>query len=411
MYESNTMSQTQQKSGLAQFKGLIIGALAIIAIVVLGFNLFGYNNSGERVVKISITGKESVIFEAGPYFDGFARTFTYPDQISLVMDDESQFKPKITFNGGGVGYVLGVVKFSLPKDEKSMLSIHHDYRSAEGLIHTGLSKFTIECLNTSSQLMTPEMHYMGGKSTMSQYFQDQLDNGVYILLTKEKSVMDSTTKESQKEYFIEISKDKTGTTTRKRSALNTYNITIGDAIISDVDYDSLIDNRIKKLMETATKTAVSKSNTINAQQEALTAEAQGKKKLVEIEYIEKQTQTTRVIQAQTELEVAKQNMARQTVLANSAEQEARKIKILADADAYARQKAIAADNAINKKIDALITINTVWASAFKEYGGNIVPLYQAGSLGNGGASNGMQQFMEMQNMKAMRDLGVNLNLK
>lgn len=390
-------------------KSIIVASIGLILFTVLLFNLFGYNNSGERVVRVSITGQESVIFAPGPYWDGFAKTYTYPDQITLLMDDKHDFMPKVTFNGGGSGFAHGVAKFLLPKDEKSMLKIHHDYRSEDGLIETGLKKFTVECLNSSSQLMTAETHYMGGKTQMSQNFYDQLDHGVYISETDQITIIDSVTKEKTKEYIIEIKKNKDGTPQRKLAALDIYNIGIGDASISEVDYDEMIDNRIKKLMETATRTAVSKSNTINAQQEALTKEAEGKKELVTIEYEEKKVQTKAIIQAETAVKLAAADKEKQRIAAEAAELEAKKIKILADAEAYAKQKVMIADGALDKKLKAYVDVQTVWAEAYANYKGNIVPLYQ----GSGPVSgyNGFNDFMNIQMMRSLKDFNLNISTK
>jgi hypothetical protein len=159
----------------------------------------------------------------------------------------------------------------------------------------------MECLKNSSQLMSSEMHYLGGRSTMSQYFQDQLEDGVYILETEEKVVRDSVEKENKRIYLTKIAKTKTGGLERKRSMLTQYGIGIRDAVISDVDYEERVDNLLGLKIDATSKTSISKQELMKAQQEALTEEAKGKKLLVETEYKELQNQKTQVIQAETQV--------------------------------------------------------------------------------------------------------------
>ena len=138
---------------------------------------------------------------------------------------------------------------------------------------------------------------------------------------------------------------------------------------------------------------------MTAQQEALTAKAQGEKDLVEIEYQQKQEQTKQVVEAETKVKVAQQDLEQQKIQFTAATFEAKKKVTLADASAYEKKTTIQADGALELKLNALVNIQKSWADAFSKYQGNIVPMYQTG---NGGTGNGAVSFMELMTAKTAK---------
>lgn len=167
---------------------------------------------------------------------------------------------------------------------------------------------------------------------------------------------------------------------------------------------------LAKKIDASTRASVSKQELLTAQQQQLTAKAKGEQNLVEIEYKQKQEQTRQVVAAQTKVEVAKQDMEQQRIQAQAAELEARKIKTLADAQAYAKRTEIQANGALEQKIAAYIKVQAYWAEALKGYTGNITPQIITGG-GSGGSSNGLMTMMEIMGAKAAKDLSLDLKTK
>lgn len=226
---------------------------------------------------------------------------------------------------------------------------------------------------------------------------------------QETNIFDSTENVRKRVYAVQIQTNpKDGGKMRKFSSIKEYSVLVGDAQITDVDYEKKVDEMLAKKITAATDASVSKQRLMTAQQKQLTAEAEGKQKLVEIEYTQKQEQTIAVVKAQTQVELAKQDLLKQEIARQAAEKEAAKIKVLADAEAYAKQRIMAADGALEKKLEAYTTVQGFWADAFSKYTGNIVPLYSTGGSGN---VNGATQFMELMGMKAAKDLSLDLKSK
>lgn len=380
--------------------GKSIGKLIAIAIIgILGaiflFSCIGYNTGGYRtVIESRATGSLSVKFSNGFYFTLFGKTTEYPDimTVSFTKDETSStvdIEPiTIRFNDATSATATGVTKFMLPKSDSLMIQLHRDYRNVDNLAITGFKPFVMECLKNSSQLMSSEMHYLGGRSTMSQYFQDQLEDGVYILETEEKVIRDSVEKENKRVYLTKIAKTKTGGFERKRSMLTQYGIGISDAVISDVDYEERVDNLLGLKIDATSKTSISKQELMKAQQEALTEEAKGKKLLVETEYKELQNQKTQVIQAETSVKLAQQEVQLQEQEKLKAQKsyeasifEAKKTKELAEAEAFAKKAVMVADGALEKRLAAIVEINKAYAEALGKQ--PLVPTTFIGGGANG----------------------------
>jgi regulator of protease activity HflC (stomatin/prohibitin superfamily) len=397
---------------------LLIGIGLILFFLAL--NPFAWNDAGYRTVVTQSDGHQFVQYNAGMYYQGlFAKSQEWPNQISVSYREEKPTtdmidntieigKVEIRFNDATTADVRGITQYILPVNEKEMIDMHNAHKTPEALVNRRLGPYTQECLQSSSQLMSSEMHYGGGRAQMAQDYLDQLKNGVYILKTVETSVYDSLEKVEKRAYETQIIKKPDGSASRKFSSIKEYGITVADAQITKVDYQEQVQTMLKKKIQAATDASVSKQRLMTAQQQQLTAEAEGKKRLVEIEYQQKQEQTKQVVAAQTEVELAKQDLIKQDIALQGSVKEAAKIKNLADAEAYARSKIMQADGGLEKKLATYEKVQGFWAKAFSAYTGNLTPLYVSG---NGGSSNAGLDFMQLMSAKAAQDLVLQLKSK
>lgn len=395
-------------------------ALVVGIIFATVMNPFSFNESGYRTVVTQAGGKQFVQFQPGVFYAGFwSREQQWPNQISVshrdslpileLLDNTIEIgKVTIRFGDGPTALASGITQYILPNTEKEMLEIHNAHKTPEGLVTRRLAPYTQECLQNAAQLLTTEMHYSGGRAQMSQDYLDQLKNGAYLLKVAETSTYDSTEKSQKKIYQSVMQYDKSGTPKRKFSSIKEYFITVADAQITDVDYENAVDILLQKKIAAATEASVSKQKLMTAQQKQLTSEAEGKQTLVEIEYKQKQEQTKQVVAAQTLVELAKQDKEKQRIAAEAAELEARKIKTLADAEAYAKAKVMQADGALEKKLAAYVQVQQYWAEAFQKYSGNLVPTTV---LGGDMKNNAGLNFMEVMAAKVAMDLTVNPKTK
>ena len=402
-------------------KQILIGVIAVVGIILgLIINPFSWNDAGNRTVVERTNGDQIVQFQPGVFYAGFfAKETEWPNQISVTYQEgtpptDLEIKDngieigqvKIRFNDATTADVKGITQFILPSDEKDMILIHNTHRTPSSLVSKRLSPYTKECLQSSSQLMSSEKHYGGGRAQMAQDFLDQLKNGVYLLRTEEGYVYDSLEGEQKRIYQTEIQLDKSGEAKRKISSIKEYGITVADAAITDVKYAKQVEDKLTKIIDASTKSAISKQELMTAQQQALTAKAQGERDLVNIEYQTKKDQTKQVVEAQTKVEVAKQDKINQQIAYEAAILEAKKRREIADVSAYEKRTTIQANGALELKLSTWLKAEEYKWAAFKEFQGNLVPQIQTG----GGNANGFN-FMEAMSVKAARDLALDMNPK
>ena len=336
-------------------KYLFLGGVALLAIIVFSFiNPFSWNDATTRTVVTQLSGRQFVRFEPGAFYAGFfSKASEYPNQISvshmdtipdLEMKDNTVEVGQITirFNDATTAKVSGITQYILPSSEAEMLSIHNAHRSPEALVKRRLAPYTSECLQSSAQLMSSEMHYGGGRAQMTQDYLDQLKNGAFLLKLVEVNTFDSIEKQSKKVYQNAMIKDKDGVVQRKFSSIKEYGLTVADAQTTDFDYEQRVDIMLGKKIDAATAASISKQQLMTAQQQSLTAEATGKKVLVETEYKQKVQQSIEVVQAETKVRLAEQYKMEQKVAAEAAVYASQKTKTDADAAAYAASRAVAA---------------------------------------------------------------------
>src|SRR5690606_6097566 len=136
--------------------------------------------------------------------------------------------------------------------------------------------------------------------------------------------------------------------------------------------------------------------------------AKGEQALVEIEYNQKQEQTRQVVAAETKVKLAEQDKIQQKIAYEAAVLEAKKIKELADAEAYSKLKVMQADGALEKKLAAYVQVHKQWADAFSKYQGQVTPTYIMGSPSYPGGYNAAQSFMDLMTIKTAKDLNIQL---
>jgi hypothetical protein len=172
-------------------------------------------------------------------------------------------------------------------------------------------------------------------SQLSEDFQDQLENGQYVLEMKTEYVIDSISNVKEKLTTRYPRVDKEGIVIRNKSDVQQFGIALLSANIGEVDYAPEIDDKLKKKIEQSTTESISKQTLITAKQEALTAIELGKKSIEETRAKEEALKTQAVIIAQKERAVAEENVKRDIAIAASslalkkAEAEGDKLKVAA----------------------------------------------------------------------------------
>lgn len=326
---------------------LIITAVGlIITILSTSLNPLAINDATERTVVQTFGGDLFVRFQPGIYYAGIlAKKTIWPNNFTIQVSREINRSPDAdlwvpsdekdgTFSEGDNAELEHTVKWDLPSNEQLMLDLHITYSNFENLMSTTLLSYQKKIASFSTQRMSSEAHYSGGKSQLDQYFQDQLRNGQVLLETETKT---RTLEDGSQETYIDV-KPKTnadGTPMRVESDIQTFGILSTYTSMDNVHYVAEIDVKLRQKIKYAADKANSKQELIAAQQEEQTAIVKGRKLIAEVTAKEEAAEQTAVIQARKAKLVAAENLeqakydAASTLALKKAEAEGDKLKVQA----------------------------------------------------------------------------------
>lgn len=325
--------------------GIIVISVVLLIIGVVG-NPISYNDAENRQVIQKADGEMDVRFKAGYYMSGmFAKVETWPNNFTIQISREANHTPDAdlwvlsnpkdgTFSEGDNAELEHTVKWDLPSEKQKMIDLHTTYSNVDNLMSTTLLSYQKKIASFSTQRMSSEAHYSGGKSQLDDYFQDQLRNGQILLVTTTKTRhLDDGSAETYIEVRPKLNPD--STVIRTESDIQTFGILSTYTSMDNVHYTSEIDIKLKQKIKYAADKANSKQELIAAQQEEATAIVKGRKLIAETTATEEALEAEAVIRARKAKLVAAEKLeedkftAASTLALKKAEAEGDKLKVQA----------------------------------------------------------------------------------
>lgn len=324
-----------------------LGTMLGVLFIFLGVaNPFSINDAGERTVVQPITGELWTQFNPGLYFSGFfSKRTVWPNNFTIQVSREVNKSPDAdlwvasnskdsTFSEGDNAELEHTVKWDLPNTESMLLDLHITYNNFENLMSTTLLSYQKKIASFSTQRMSSEAHYSGGKSQLDQYFQDQLRNGQVLLETNTKT---RTLEDGSQETYIDVKPklDDNNEMVRVESDIQTFGILSTYTSMDNVHYVEEIDVKLRQKIKYAADKANSKQELIAAQQEEQTAIVKGRKLIAERTATEEADEIESVIRARKAKLVAAEKLeedkfkAASTLALKKAEAEGDKLKVMA----------------------------------------------------------------------------------
>lgn len=321
----------------------------LLGIIISGAGIsdpISINDAGNRQVVQTIGGDLYVKFTPGIYWSGpFSKVTTWPNNFTIQVSREANMSPDAdlwilsdskdgTFSEGDNAELEHTVKWDLPNIEAMMIDLHVTYNNFNNLMSTTLLSYQKKIASFSTQRMSSEAHYSGGKSQLDEYFQDQLRNGQVILNTNTKT---RTLEDGSQETYIEVTPrlDAKGNISRTESDIQTFGILSTYTSMDNVHYVNEIDIKLKQKIKYAADKANSKQELIAAQQEEQTAIVKGRKLIAEVTAKEEADEQQAVIQARKAKLVAAENLAQAkldaeaTLATKRAQAEGDRLKVIA----------------------------------------------------------------------------------
>jgi hypothetical protein len=405
---------------------IIIVLVIILAVAgIFSKYLVETNNAGYiKIRQMPVTGTLDVYTDPGMFGQWFgmvteykrAGTYSFTDQASDKQKEDSAISDAVLvrFNDGGIARLSGNARFELPLEPGAMIKIHNEFRSYDHITQSLVKPAIAEALILTASLMSAEESYSGRRAEFSQLAWDQVLHGIYITESEEQEITDEATGEKKNKRIVHIKYDAEGQPVRKENSLAAVNIRISQFFLDkDFGYEEGVLQQISNQRDAMMKTVAAKAEAEKAQQDRLTAEAQGQANVMTAKYEAEVEKERAVVEARKRKEVAETEASQRLEVAKldkmAAEQYKQEKLLRADGDAEYKRRVMQADGALAQKLDAWIDVNKRYAQAIENYKGNWVPNLVMGDNGGTGTM-GSQDLINLLTAKTAQELALDLTL-
>ncbi|MDJ0711131.1 MAG: SPFH domain-containing protein [Woeseiaceae bacterium] len=451
------MFENRVTSALPTWLRLSIVSLVTFVIAAVMFNqVFFYAEPGYVYHVRTITGNERVVDGVGYSMHLFGRVNAWKKAMTVLADDvtadgvnaesessivSASLPPlNIMFLDQVDADAMAAVRFRLPTDAETFLRMAHEYRTPENLLRVALIPSFQETLQATASLMSAEDYYSGGRTEFINEFENQMQQGIYIVKRKEimrdmvkrqTSEADASNPELQDEFgdqqkavFVveKLIDESTGMPIRKEQKFMLYGITVHEARVTNMKPNAKFVARMEQKQEASAMRAIAREQKVQEEEQRLLAIARGDREVAErqaamkVEQVEATTKAeTRkketLIEAQRQKQAAEIQEETSKILLEKARIDAEAVKVAAEAEAYRKERILSADNALAQKLDAEIEIQRIWAEAFAK---RAVPQNVFGGGGNGETPTGsdmeVKHFMQLLTLEAAERLNYDRNV-
>lgn len=237
-------------------------------------------------------------------------------------------------------------------DEEQFLSVADRNKTEKNLIRSRIIPNIDQSIKNTCKLMDAQDYISGQASDFDRYFKDQLENGMYVLeeyvANENREIIgDSSTvrtivnKESKQKRF-RIKYHNGQPVREKGNSLRAYGLTVVQAVVTEIDWESTFDKRLQLQKEEVAQTQLEKQQAerefYRAQKETARGEAE---KAAERARLEKE-QIQKTIEAETKAKVAEYNLIEERKNYEVAQFKAKTQKTMADAQSYENAKLVTA---------------------------------------------------------------------
>ena len=313
--------------------------------------------------------------------------------------------------------------FQLPAVEEDFLKMAVAFRTQENLENTTLIPVLREVVRNSARTMTAQDYIAGKGGEFENSILDQLREGIYLLDITEirpegkvnvaQEDSDRGVEQSQMvKYEVSNTLNADGTIAHKPTALLDYKIHVSQANVASVDPEPKFKEMLALQRDAAAQASVKKQEAKRAEYEKQKIIAEGEASKAQIQVDQEKLQITKLIAAETLLKEAEIDLKQARIQKQKEIEVAEKVKIAADAQAYAKKKVIEADGALTQK---LATLENIAEDVSKGWANRPVPqqvIVMGGSDGSGGNdySGTPEEFKIMMGMMMAEMAKQNLNL-
>lgn len=395
-----------------------LGIAVLIGGIILIANLVTTVNADEIVVKQDFIGGDLHVWDTpGVHWQMFGTITRYKRSAQFwfsAREDEGKKTDdsiKVRFNDGGHGNISGSLRYSLPTDPQKMILVHQTFHSMEAINHELVQQVVNKGVYMSGPLMSSRESYAEKRADLINYITDQIVYGVY---RTEHDQVKTTDPITNQEKVMDVVKPKfhagaaNGVEREEESPIQKYGMNASNITINSIDYDPTVEAQIKQQQEAIMAVQQAIVNSKKAEQDTLTVEQQGKAEAAKAKWAQEVERATAVTSAEKDKDVAVTQATKNKEVAalslETAKLAAQQTITEAKATADAKRLALNADNLLQYRIDSMVEISKAWATAY----GAQRQTPDVVMSNSGSSSSPLSTAMDMLNLKAARDLNVQL---
>lgn len=403
----------------------ILAMLVLVAGIVAVPNCVEWLDAKHVMVIQYPNGAMEVFTDPGPKGQWFGTVTRYERRAQFEFDNDKdicrsgfsgkgQGPMKVRFAEGGHGSICGELSYEMPAKKESMIEIQKDFGSQAAVEQALVKTALTNAVFLSGQTMTSTESSAERRSELLHYIEDQMKEGVYKTATKQVRDIDPLTKQERTVTLVDIVRDKEGHAQRNNvSAIKQYGIQLVQTSISEIKYEKSVEDQIQQQQAARAQVNVSIANAIRAEQDARTTAKQGEANAAKAEWEQKTIAAKEVAKAEQEKKVAETHAAKQKEVARlekeAAEFTKQKEILLGQGESERKRLVMSADGALEKKLEAYVSVNEKYASAMKEYKGAWVPTTVMG--GGTGTTGGAAALIDLFTAKTARDLQLDMSVQ
>ena len=404
----------------------VLVVCVMMLIVLFGgisiFKMFEHLDATHLMVIQFPRGELEVYTEPGIYVQWYGLVTKYPKRAQVWFSARSDQGKKaddalpIRFNDKGKATMSVGISWTMPLIKAQVLKLHTNFGSTDAIEKQLVETVVQKAVYAVGPLMSSQESAAERRNDLFQYFEDQIQNGVYKTETVQEKQKDQMSGAERSVSVVKLITDKEGKPLRADdSPLLEFGIKTFNPVINAIKYDDTVEKQIqdqqKAIMEVQTSMAEAKK----AEQRTITAEQEGKAKAATAKWEQEVIKVQQVTEAQQKLEVATLEAKARLDVARLDAQAAEQFKLAetlkGEGEAARRRLVMEADGALEKKLLAYVQVSQNYATAIQNYKGNWVPnVVMGGGNGNHATGSGAQELIDLLTAKTARELGLSLNI-
>jgi hypothetical protein len=400
----------------------------------------------------TIAGTEASTCKLGWYFQGWGKSTAWPHFITIANTNSAEAEGSsiqrpysVRLSDNWNGDVTQTTRFGIPQDDIQFRKMHKDFRSPERLITTTLRPAISASLDSVANLFSMEEYYAGGqrdqfktefrdavikgRAKVTQhvnYTQGNVDTIGGQASSDNEAAQDTSSVGTIASRNVTMKKvlDENGNVIREEHNYVSYGITVAIALLENLDPDDKFEKQIQARKDAASRRIVAQEERREQEEQRLLAIQTGETDIAKKQAAARVVQIEQTTNAETtkklalikasrmleEAEIAKQTSA---INLEKARIDADAKVVAADAAAYEKAQLLAADNALQIKVDAIVQMNKDAMSAFAKRNVPQNVIYTGGAADGSslGANDEIANIAATQMLKNLRALDLDLQIK